>query len=269
MMADAHYTFGDSDRAAARLAQLADLFEPTSRRWLGAADLRDVQLAVDVGCGPGYTTELVHEVVGARETWGLDASEQLILRARARLGERFAFVVCNAAVSPWPIDASRGPQRVDVAYARHVLAHLADPTAVLVAAAAAVRPGGHMVLEETAALDSPDPVFVSYYAHVRALQRHYGQDTFVGASLDRVASGTPWRVARFEQTNAALDARAMAAVHAMNIRTWSRDAFAAAAFDQPTLAGLTEALDATAAGDRPAPPVAAVVGQAVLVRSIG
>jgi trans-aconitate methyltransferase len=253
-----HYTFGDNDRAAARLELLAAVFEPTSRRLLGEVVGSPVDRALDLGCGLGYSTELLHATVGARETWGLDASERLIERARARVGPHISFGLHDVTRSPLPVS------HVNLAFARHLLAHLSSPRGVLTACAGAVRPGGRLVLEETGALDSPDPVFATYYAHVRAMQQHYGQNTFVGRELDRVAEETPWTVQIFEQTHVVLDARSMAKLHAMNVRTWSHDAFAVASFDAKAIASMTEELDAVAAGQRDAPPVRCVLGQAVL-----
>src|SRR5579872_6346593 len=119
------YTFGDNDRAAARLALLAEVYEPTTRRLLrGLGDVA-VNVAVDLGCGPGHSTELLHTAVAARETWGLDASERLIERARARFGPALSFAVHDVTAAPLPVPSH------DLAYARHVLAHLANPRAVL------------------------------------------------------------------------------------------------------------------------------------------
>lgn len=59
------YTFGDNDRAAGRLALLADVYEPTTRRLLGELSDVPVNVAVDLGCGPGHSTELLHATVGA------------------------------------------------------------------------------------------------------------------------------------------------------------------------------------------------------------
>jgi trans-aconitate 2-methyltransferase len=260
-MAREHYTFGDNDRAAERLALLARVYEPTTRRWLGAWRWSAPERAVDLGCGPGYTTELLREAVGARQTWGLDASDAHVRRARDRLdSSELRFAVHDVTATPFPVYA------VDVVYARHLLAHLAAPAAALMTWATVTRPGGRLVLEETAALESPDPVFVDYYAHVRALQRHYGQDTFVGRRLGAIADRTAWRVERFEVTRVVLDARLMATLHALNLRTWSRDPFAASTFDPRTIAAMGEALEAVAGGARDAPPVSGDVGQAVLVR---
>jgi ubiquinone/menaquinone biosynthesis C-methylase UbiE len=256
-----HYTFGDGDRAAARLTLLADVYAPTTRALLtrvpGVWPVR-ADRALDLGCGPGHSTELLHEAIGARETWGLDASERLLARARARLGPPLSFAAHDVERSPFPVTD------VDVAYARHLLAHMADPARVLVACATAMRPGGILVLEETAALESADPVFAQYYAHVRALQAHYGQDTFVGARLGAIAETTPWTVIEFECRRAPLDARSMATLHAMNVRTWRNDPYASTAFDADRLTSMTEALDAVSEGRRAAPPVSCTLGQVIL-----
>jgi hypothetical protein len=87
---------------------------------------------------------------------------------------------------------------------------------------------------------------------------------FVGSDLELLAQGTPWRVERFERISVLLDARAMATLHAMNVRTWSQDAFAATTFDARTMGAMTEDLDAIAAGEREVSPVTCVLGQAVL-----
>jgi SAM-dependent methyltransferase len=261
-----HYTFGDNDRAADRLVLLAQAFEPSSARLLAEACPSAPARALDLGCGPGETTELVHRATGARETWGLDSSARLLDLARARLAERRArgggisFAVHDITQAPFPlVDA-------DVAYARYVLTHLASPRALLTGCATGVRAGGRLVLEESSALESKDPLFIDYYARVAALQRHYGQDTYIGRRLAALAEGTPWRVVRFEQTPVIVPAAVMARLHAMNVRTWKHDAFF---HDAPAgeLLAMTDALDAVAEGTRAAPPVTCVMGQIVLART--
>ena len=55
------YLFGDSDIAARRLEVLAEVFaEPTRAFFLEAVPKRP-RLAVDLGCGPGYTTHLLRD----------------------------------------------------------------------------------------------------------------------------------------------------------------------------------------------------------------
>ena len=57
------YAFGDSAPAARRLALLADLFEPASQPFLARFAGRQLGLAVDLGCGTGYTTRLLASVL--------------------------------------------------------------------------------------------------------------------------------------------------------------------------------------------------------------
>src|SRR3954454_23113302 len=69
------YAYGDNDLAARRLELVASVFEKPSRRLLNRASQRLARaagVAVDLGCGPGLSTRLVHDVIGARHTVGLD-----------------------------------------------------------------------------------------------------------------------------------------------------------------------------------------------------
>jgi SAM-dependent methyltransferase len=81
----ARYTYGDSDLAGDRLALVARLFRPTSEAFLRAASPREPDVALDLGCGPGYTTARVHEAAGARRTVGVDRSEAFARRAHRRI----------------------------------------------------------------------------------------------------------------------------------------------------------------------------------------
>jgi hypothetical protein len=165
-----------------------------------------------------------------------------VARAAARLGAPFTFLVHDVTAAPYPV------RDVDVAYVRYVLGHLAAPRALLVACAGAVREGGLLAIEENCALESLDPLFTEYYARVAAVQAHYGQDAYVGTRVASLAEGTGWTVVRDARTVITLDARAMARLHAMNVRTWGADPFAARAFDAPSIAAMTEVMDAVAAG---------------------
>ncbi|HTJ41939.1 MAG TPA: hypothetical protein VL463_07565, partial [Kofleriaceae bacterium] len=59
------YTFGDNDVASARLARLAALYDPETRALVARAAQPPVALAIDLGCGPGWSTRLVHEIARA------------------------------------------------------------------------------------------------------------------------------------------------------------------------------------------------------------
>ncbi|HEY5147512.1 MAG TPA: class I SAM-dependent methyltransferase [Polyangiaceae bacterium] len=260
------YTFGDNDAAADRLALLAHAYEPSSAAFLEWALARVLERvppsrpprAVDLGSGPGYTTALLHRALGSRETWGLDASERLVARARAEFGASLRFAVHDVTEAPYPL------ADVDVFYARYLFTHLASPTAVLEATAAAAAPGGTFIIEDNCALESPDPLFSDYYARVRTMHAHYGQNMFVGERLPELAGATPWAIEHFARTRIGLDARVMARLHSINVGTWRHDPFAASAFDGGEIDAMVRALEAVAAGERDAPDVTCTMGQMVL-----
>lgn len=95
------YTFGDNEEASRRLRRLADLYEPETRALLELAfdgcEACTPRLAVDLGCGPGWSTQLLAAVLKPQRTVGLDSSEHTLPR-RAQIipGWNFcAMTSCN------------------------------------------------------------------------------------------------------------------------------------------------------------------------------
>jgi trans-aconitate 2-methyltransferase len=266
-----HYTFGDNDDAADRLALLARAFGPSSEAFL--ARVRDAASwaarslrAVDLGCGPGFTTELLHRAVLADETWGLDASERLVARARTEVGaahdrgttQGLMFAVHDVNRAPFPVAS------VDVFYARYLFTHVVSPHEVLEACAKAGAAGALLAIEDNCSLESADPLFTDYYRRVETMHSHYGQNMWVGERLPAIASGSSWAMHRFDRTPIELDGRVMARLHAINVRTWRNDPFAASAFDAGEIDTIARSLDEVARGDRAAPPVTCTMAQAIL-----
>ncbi|GHO61982.1 hypothetical protein KSC_008740 [Ktedonobacter sp. SOSP1-52] len=56
------YLFKDTERAAHRLHIFANMFASSSRPFLQAVVGTAPEVAIDLGCGPGYTTRLLAEV---------------------------------------------------------------------------------------------------------------------------------------------------------------------------------------------------------------
>jgi trans-aconitate 2-methyltransferase len=171
-----NYTFGDSDRAIQRLGLLAEVFAPSSQRLLDRLS-RIEGVALDLGCGPGYTTELVHQRLAPTSTVGLDSSARMVELARARTQPPLTFVEHGVTVLPLPAAPAA------LIYARFLLTHLNQPGQRVRDWASALAPGGRLVLEETAFMRSEHAVFQSYYEHVQTLQAHYGQDMLIGGRL--------------------------------------------------------------------------------------
>jgi ubiquinone/menaquinone biosynthesis C-methylase UbiE len=158
------------------------MFEATTRSFLEAAVDRPPALAVDLGCGPGHTTRLLHTTTGARATVGLDRSEAFVAEARRRAPAGISFAVHDVTSVPFPT----GP--TDVVYARLLLAHLADVEEVVRRWSTMLTIGGVLLLDDLEELDAPEPAFRRYLDDVAiAVVRTQGGDLFVGPRLHAMA----------------------------------------------------------------------------------
>ena len=258
-----HYTFGDTDIAAERLRRLAEVFEPSSRELLASLGLPEGGIVLDLGCGPGYTTELLQATLKPGVVIGLEKSARLVARARERCPGDLRFVEHDVLQTPFPAPLA------DVVYVRFLVTHLHDPKRALRDWADTVRSGGRLVVEETAALSSADSIFQRYYRLVERMQDHYGQKLYIGAILEESYDKSRWTIEHSENKPLQLPAPAMARLHALNIRTWKEDAFVrdSGASEEADLLG--SALEAVADGRREAPPVVCTLKQLVLRRTDG
>jgi len=252
------YTFGSNPTAAARLALLADVYEGGTRalltRWCPASPGH----AVDLGCGPGHTTLLLHRVSGARRTTGVERAADYVANARrmaaeARLGaeegapDGVTIVEADVTRDPLPVEPA------DVVHARFLVTHLAAPRAAVRIWGDLLRPGGRMVLQEVARLVSREPALGRYYELVAELQAYHGQALDIGRDLgeiaaDALAPGSGLTVEHVAVRPWHPPVAAMAGLHVLNLRTWRTDPFAARAFDPDELDALDAALSAIAHG---------------------
>ena len=257
------YTFGDSDVAAHRLRLLAAVFEPSSAALLRLCVGLGARRAVDLGCGPGWSTRLVHALMGPAHTLGLDSSAEHIARAEAAVPPGIEYRVRDVRRLAFPDSASRP----DFLYCRFLLTHLRDPEQVLAAWAGAAADHATLVVEETASMASEHPAFARYYQLVEALQTHYGQRLRIGADLSAPPVGSGWTTNLSTVRRLRLPARQMARLHHLNLLTWRNDPHARAAFDGDELEDLGGRLNAVAEGSAEAPPVLSEMRQLVLAKT--
>jgi ubiquinone/menaquinone biosynthesis C-methylase UbiE len=261
MTQEQHYTFGDTDRAAARLRALARVFGPSSHRLLASLRRSAGDLAIDLGCGPGYTTALLAEHVTESRVLGLDQSPKLLEQARReRSSERVSFAQGDVSAPPFPAPPA------SLLYARFLLTHLRDPAKVVQSWATCAEPGARLVLEETAFMHGEHGAFPRYYALVERMQAHYGQRMYIGKDLAALSESAVWRVEQAEISVASLPAIDMAGLHSSNLQTWSNDPFAQTNYDRASLAELGAELAQIAAGEVPAAPISCGMAQVVLRR---
>lgn len=117
------------------------------RDLLAAVPGQAAAAAVDLGCGPGNSTELLLQRFPDAEVTGLDSSPDMIAAARARLPQ-LRFEVTD--ISTW--DAA-GP--FDAILANAVLQWLPDHASLLPRLAAKLAPGGSLAVQMPDNLDEP------------------------------------------------------------------------------------------------------------------
>ena len=118
-----------------------------ARDLLAAIPGTDVRSAIDIGCGPGNSTELLVQRFAGATVRGLDSSTDMIEAARKRLPQ-LQFDV--AEIDAW--DQS-GP--FDVIFANAVLQWLPDHATLLPALINKLAPGGSLAIQMPDNLNEP------------------------------------------------------------------------------------------------------------------
>lgn len=118
-----------------------------ARDLLAQVPLDQVARAIDLGCGPGNSTELLIARYGAAAVVGLDSDAAMLAAARQRLpGTRFD----QADLATWQPDAP-----VDLLYANAVFQWVPDHLAVLDRLMGGLRPGGVLAVQMPDNLGEP------------------------------------------------------------------------------------------------------------------
>lgn len=138
-----------------------------ARELLARVFAEDVQVAVDLGCGPGNSTALLHERWPSARVVGVDNSPQMLARARNDL-PHVTFIEADVA-------AYRPAQPVDVLFANAVLQWVPDHARLLPSLLQSLKPGGVLALQVPDNLNEPSHRSMRelpgpWFAHVQALE---------------------------------------------------------------------------------------------------
>lgn len=190
------------------------MFDAPSRAFLAQRGPAGCALALDLGCGPGFTTELLRDALAPQRVVGVDASPAFVQEARRR-APTLEFVQHDVLELPFPT----GP--ADLVYARFLVSHLSEPARALGAWAAALRPGGRLLLDEVEWIRSEGGAFRRYLALVEETLGARGQCLYVGPRLDAMAEGLGIAASRVREHP--VDPRDAARMFALNLATLAPD----------------------------------------------
>lgn len=254
------YTFGDDREASQRLRRLGEVYEPETRDLLNTArslcSNSRFELALDLGCGPGWSTHLIELTLRPKRIIGIEASKAYVDEARVNHAQ-LEFIQHDVLKTPFPVE------NADFIFCRFLLTHLPSPHAALKSWAHAARVGAVLAVHETQALHSTHPAFSRYYEMVAQMQKYYGQELNVGALLDDAFIGTNWCLLQSKSVVLEKSARDMAQLHVANLRAWGNNDFSIHAFDRQEMDQLDDELDSIASGYKEAGVVYNIAKQIV------
>lgn len=178
------YVLPRGEDGAERLRLLHQLKGPSTMALLRRVGLRPGLRCLDVGCGIGAVSLAMARRVGPTgQVTGLDLDPGFIAIARAeaaRRGLAADFRVADIAT----LDLAAG---YDLVFSRYLLSHLPEPAAKLARLAAAVAPGGLLVVEDVDFPGSvcypPNAAFDAYVTFYNEVVRANGGDPELGRRL--------------------------------------------------------------------------------------
>ncbi len=134
------YAFTHTERARQRLKVLADVYAASTSLFLGESLNETPSLAMDLGCGPGYTTHLLANVLQAKHVIGLDLSPDFIASAQNTASPSVSFACHDITSVPFPAT------QANVLYCRFLLTHLQHPQSIIERWATQLQPGGLLLI---------------------------------------------------------------------------------------------------------------------------
>ncbi|HEX2905829.1 MAG TPA: methyltransferase domain-containing protein [Phototrophicaceae bacterium] len=170
------YTFGTDDEGAIRLESIGSFFNPLAAAFIRRhVQPQPHQVAVDLGCGPGFTTAMLAQATGCAQVYGLDRADYFIQMAAARF-PNYTFIQHDLTQLPFPVQA-------DVMYVRFVLSHLSDAVQTVNHWVTALKPGGLLFIDETETVETEVAVFRRYLALNAGMIATQGANLWIGPQL--------------------------------------------------------------------------------------
>jgi len=140
------YILGADQEELFRLGVQHQVWAEEAQQGWRLAGFKAGQTILDLGCGPGYCTKELAFIAGKEgKVIGIDKSEKYI-KFLDGVAKKYGL---NIEAIQNDFDAMQlKPSSIDNMYCRWALAWISNPKKILEKAAAALKPGGRMVLHE-------------------------------------------------------------------------------------------------------------------------
>ena len=179
------YAIRGGDEGRRRLDLLARTMAPNTEALLARAGIHAGMRCIDLGCGAGHVSRYLAQCVGAGGfVVGLDIDEVKLAAATqesAQAGLR-QLEFRAGSVTSWT-----EPAMYDLVYARFILSHIPEPAKVIGSMAAALRPGGVLVVEDVdfggAFCHPPNAGYERYSSWYREVVARRGGNAELGREL--------------------------------------------------------------------------------------
>lgn len=167
-----------------RLRSQALRFQEREIQLLSSFNLPSAGRLLDMGCGLAHIAEMIARRFPDLEVTGIDESEDLLSRAKARIEDWPKNLKLNACDAR---NTNLSQASFDFVYCRFLLQHLSDPLIVLGEAMRLLKPGGQILLADI------DDSFLSLYPEPDSFtqlksssaqkQAEFGGDRYIGRKL--------------------------------------------------------------------------------------
>lgn len=203
------YVLGTGDDELARLSLQHRLWSDAAHSAWKAARIAPGMSVLDVGCGPGFASfDLAQLVTPRGRVIGIDESPAFIGYAqdqsRSRGLPHAAFGIGDVHHADRVVAGIEGaPKAFDIAYARWVLCFVPNPQAVVSSVAACLKPGGRFVVHDyfnyqTMCLAPRSEAYEKAVAATAKSWRARGGDCDIAGRLPALMEAAGLRVTRIE-----------------------------------------------------------------------
>ncbi len=175
------YTFGDTMTAIERLKRIADFFNPLAAEFIAENLTGKTGSVIDLGCGPGYSTEMLANATGADPVYGIDISDNFLAFAKEQY-PNFTFLKHDVRETPFPVKA-------DAIYVRFLMSHLNHIRLLVENWLQALYPSGYLIIDELEDIYTERKVFRDYLDISNGLVQSQGADLFIGKVLSEELKG--------------------------------------------------------------------------------